>query len=206
MSYETLLNRLDGLRPIRPKDGQTQAHQAACPACGSSAGLKIACRADGFILINAMCCGVAGTEIIADVGLRPCDVFQQSDRPAPAATAELFDAARQANDLENLALITAVRLAGHDDGARAALDLVQAAKDVRFFSQRIKRAAGAVLPDTWPGVRTRSERLADTALTAAVDLHFYIGDAEGALQIAGEAHELVKTFKAAGRRLVRGQK
>lgn len=201
MSYQNLLLALVDVKKINQKADQTQAHEARCPICNSSSGLKLAEQDDGLILINAFCCQTKDVEIIRAAGLSGWQVFKQKTPLSHVDETVIHGwqaVVRLADDFEFKILILETQLfwRAPNTACDAAHDLLTAIIDIKKMSSRLQEDIflKTHLPEIWPAIAARVE----TLLAAADRL-----DALAETRAGEFVAPLAQAFKAAGRKYIR---
>lgn len=148
MSYDLLLSRLTGLRPVRsPAAGVIRAHRAFCPEHqadgqkrGRSPSLSIAETADGAVLLHCHG-GCSTTDVVAAAGLDLVDLFPRRDRTAAAGPRETVAGWHSAAALADAISDAAWRFLFADDSRRVELahELAQAADCLRAATRAAAR-------------------------------------------------------------------
>ena len=115
MSAETLLGRLDGVRP-RGRD----RWRARCPVCGgdNATKLSIALAPSGATLVHCFSCGASGPQVCEALGVDPSELFPEKidDRERKPRGMGAFSARQALIDLDDSALFVAISARALADG------------------------------------------------------------------------------------------
>lgn len=74
-NYETLVSRLEKIKPAPLRANIVRAHRASCPACGSGNGLSVALTDSGVILTHCFAEDCAPPSVAAAVGMDAAALF-----------------------------------------------------------------------------------------------------------------------------------